>query len=258
MPPKETATSVTSSATSAATAWRRTGKTSARASTASIRSCLHVPGHEQLTAAELLWRARLPDLPAHDEVAIVGDIQGEPRALIDDDDRGALGGDRAQRVEQRRMEGMVQAQSQFVDDEYLGPTDHVASDGEHLLLAATKPPCLLAEAVRQGWEELQHSVEGVVVRAALGQSAGCLEVVGDAQVREHLAPLRNIAEPKARGAVRLVAGYLLTEEVDRSAEHRDSLGLHETAQRTHRRRLPGPVGTEQGDDLSLADLKRDV
>src|ERR1700694_4861881 len=74
----------------------------------SILQRLHVPGGQQLVAPEPLGGALLTDAAAVQQVAVVGGLEREAGALVDEDDRGATIGNPADRLEQRGMHRMVE------------------------------------------------------------------------------------------------------------------------------------------------------
>src|SRR5206468_343539 len=79
------------------------------------------------------------------------------------------------------------------------------------------------------------------------------QVVGDAELREELAPARDVADPEPRQLVRAPA-------VDGPAGEDDpaALGREDSGDRAQQRRLAGAVRPEHGDDLLVADLERDA
>ena len=60
-------------------------------------------------------------------------------------------------------------------------------------------------------------------------------------------------EPQRDHAMRVPAGNVAAAEHDAAAGARD-----ETGDRAERRRLPGPVGTDHGDDLAFRHAQRDA
>src|SRR5581483_553788 len=74
------------------------------------------------------------------------------------------------------------------------------------------------------------------------------EVLRDGQPEEEAAPLRHVRDPEPGACARRAAGEVLAGEED-AAVHR----LDETGDRAQRRRLPGSVRAEEGDDLAGPD-----
>jgi hypothetical protein len=78
-------------------------------------------------------------------------------------------------------------------------------------------------------------------------------VLGDGQTEEETAALRHVCDPEPRPRARRAAREVVAPE-ENPAVHR----LDEPRDRAQRRRLPGAVRAEQGDDLAGADRDVDV
>src|SRR5262249_14689378 len=76
------------------------------------------------------------------------------------------------------------------------------------------------------------------------------EVLGHAQLRERSAPFRDMCDPGPCGGLG-TAAKRLARKPDRAG------AAHRPRDRAQRRRLAGAVRTEDGNDLTFADLERD-
>jgi hypothetical protein len=136
-----------------------------------------------------------------------------------------------------------QADGQLVDQQQPRLPGQAAGEGEHLLLAARQQPHPAVQVVLQLGEQLDGPT---------GVAPADPQVLGDGEVHEDGPLLGDDAEPPPGPHVERVAGGL-AEEPDLAAQ-RGQLAR----QREQRRRLPGAVGPEQGDDLAGVDPQVEV
>ena len=98
-----------------------------------------------------------------------------------------------------------EAQRRLVQHDELGQAHQAAADREHLLLAAGhRPrglPAPLGEARKQR-EHLLHRLRPLGARAR--QERADLQVVLDAEAREHLPALGDLPDAEVRGEVRVL------------------------------------------------------
>ena len=79
------------------------------------------------------------------------------------------------------------------------------------------------------------------------------DVVFDRQAPEDRHFLRQIADAHAGAAIHRLAGHVLPVQ-----QHLPAFGLHQTRDGIKAGRLAGPVGAEQGHDLSAVQVQRDI
>ena len=127
--------------------------------------------------------------------------------------------------------------------------------GQHLLLAAGERTGGLVAALLQTRQQVKDHVE--VILDGLLAVAACvrahLQVLLHGQAAEHAAALRHLRQAQADDLVRLHLADGLAAVVDLAA-----LQLQQTGDRVHRRGLARAVRTDQGDDLALIDMERNV
>ena len=91
--------------------------------------------------------------------ARVGDRQRDVHRLLDEDDRAALGVDRAHHVEQLLDDRRRQAERQLVDDQQLRLGDERHAEREQLLLAAGQVAGQLVPPLAQPREAVEHLLD---------------------------------------------------------------------------------------------------
>src|ERR671917_1086071 len=204
--------------------------------------------------AQLLGGGGVDDGAGLQDVAAGGDLEGDVRVLLDEEDGGALGVDLLDDVEDALDEDGSQAHRGLVEEEQLGAAHQGASDGEHLLLAPAHRAGLLLYALLQAGEELEDAVhvpaDAVAVVAVVGAH---LQVLADRHAREDLAPLRALGYALLYHVVGGDVLDLLAVE-----DHLPLAGRQDAVYGAQRRSLPGAVRADQGDDLALLDREGDA
>ena len=123
------------------------------------------------------------------------------------------------------------------------------------MLAAGERAGDLTAALLQTRQQVKDHVE--VILDGLLAVAACvrahLQVLLHGQAAEHAAALRHLRQAQADDLVRLHLADGLAAVVDLAA-----LQLQQTGDRVHRRGLARAVGTDEGDDLALIDMERNV
>src|SRR5713101_6642554 len=145
----------------------------------------------------------------------------------------------------------------LVHEEKLGPREEDPGDGELLLLPAREHAALAGQELLEPGEEAEDFLE-VTRAAAIARGPGPpeeadAEVFRHGEVREDLAPLRDIADAVGGALFRAQAAQVGTVE-------RDAAGTHgqQAHDRLEQRGLADPVASHQTDDAAVRDLERDV
>src|SRR5918997_5561435 len=108
--------------------------------------------------AQLLGGGGVDDGAGLQDVAAGGDLEGDVRVLLDEEDGGALGVDLLDDVEDALDEDGSQAHRGLVEEQELGAAHQGAPDGEHLLLPPAHRSGLLLDALLQAARELGQAV----------------------------------------------------------------------------------------------------
>src|SRR5262249_59735893 len=146
-------------------------------------------------------------------------------------------------LDQHRCE----AQRGLVEENELRPRHYRAAEREHLLLPAGERARLLALALLEPREVLEH-VLGVLFHAATSRVGAEAEVLPDGKLVERPPPFGHVRDAGACGSVGPARKLRAVEE--------DVPGpAHGARDGTQRRRLAGAVRAEDGDELALADLQ---
>src|SRR6185295_15984968 len=147
-----------------------------------------------------------------------------------------------------------EAERGLVEHDQLGAAHQAAADGEHLLLAAGERAGELVVAFLEAREHGEDVVESSFRLAARArEEAADLEVLEHAQAGEDLPPLGDLADAEVAGDMRLAAGNVLPLELDFPGA-----GLLDAGDGADERGLAGAVGADDGDDLALRHLERNV
>ena len=164
----------------------------------------------------------------HDDVQIVRDEQHAEAGLV------AQAPDQVVEV---RLAHVVDALHRLVEHQEVGLAQQRAGENDALQLAARQlAELLIAHVAASTWPRMSPT------RSALSLAA------------EHQEALdRHRDDGVAVEALRHVADAQILAPV-----HRAAVGLFEPEQHTHQRRLAGAVGTDQRDDLALADVEIDI
>ena len=122
------------------------------------------------------------------------------------------------------------------------------------MLAAAEIAALRIEPVAQDWEIVQHPVEVLRDRRAVGLHVGAqIEVVAHGHAAEDASPFGHQVDAHCRGAVGRPAGdvspLVLNAPVGRLDQARDG---------AQQRRLARAVGAENHDDLALFEMQFDA
>src|SRR5918998_3293401 len=107
--------------------------------------------------AQLLGGGRIDDGAGLQDVAAGGDLEGDVRVLLDEEDGGALGVDLFDDAEDALDEDGSQAHRGLVEEQELGAAHQGAPDGEHLLLAPAHRSGLLLDALLQAGKKLEDA-----------------------------------------------------------------------------------------------------
>src|SRR6266542_933658 len=154
------------------------------------------------------------------------------------------------RVHQRRR----QAHGRLVEQEEAGTRRQAAPDGEHLLLAAREGPRELTPALGERRKELEDAGEVVgPPRARRRRQRPHLEVLHHGHGAEDLAALGNVgdAEPgPLRGRE--------AQEVAPLVDDAPGGGRDRPRDRLEEGRLAGAVRADDGHELAVSDLQRDL
>jgi hypothetical protein len=140
-----------------------------------------------------------------------------------------------------------QPQCRFVGHEDLRRLGQGRGQPEHLLLPAGQQPRLLAPTCRQ------HREPGVGALAVLAVPEGQRQVLLDGEPGEDAPGLGDEVEPGAGPPEGGQTGQVLALEMDHALGRFEQTGDHRA-----QGRLPGPVGSEQGDDLAGVQLQPDT
>ena len=90
----------------------------------------------------------------------------------------------------------------LIEQDQRGPSHQPACDRQHLLLAAAEIAALRIEPVAQDWEIVQHPVEVLRDRRAVGLHVGAqIEVVAHGHAAEDASPFGHQVDAHCRGAV---------------------------------------------------------
>src|SRR3954469_3542211 len=205
---------------------------------------------QPLVLAEVVGRALQHEPPRREDVAAVGDREGDVRILLDDEHRDPGFVHLLDDLERALDEDRREPHRRLVHQQKLRLRHERTAHGDHLLLAAGERSCELRAAFVEEREELVDTVV-VLLRAAAVQVGAHLQVLEHRHGPEEAAILRHdrhpLADPVARGALRDV----LAAEANRAVPR-----LHDPEDRLQRRRLAGRVSAEEADELAGADVKR--
>ncbi len=126
-------------------------------------------------------RARPSNPPLAEHVDFIGEIAGEMKALLDQQNGEAFLLESAQALLDVSHDDRRESLGQLVENEALGIEQQRSGDGEHLLLAAGKLIGTTVSAFPKLRKYFQHALEG---RRAGSASVGEQEVFPDAQSGE--------------------------------------------------------------------------
>src|SRR5437868_2587434 len=137
-------------------------------------------------AAQALGAAIQHDLAVLHDVAVVGNLQGDRRALLDHQNGDAeLAADFDQPREQIAHHDGSQAKRQLVHQQQLRSTDDGARARQHLALAAGEQACDPVSQLAKLWKETIDQRFAPLLLASLARHRR-ERVLGDSQVREYL------------------------------------------------------------------------
>lgn len=184
----------------------------------------------------------------------MGDAQGLVGVLFHQEDRGAVGVDALDDLEDLLDDDGREAQRGLVQQEQLGPGHEGAADGQHLLFATGQGAAGLLAALGQDGEEVEHIVH-VFLDAlhVVAQEGAQVEVLAHAQVGEDEAAFGHLRDAQADDLVRgqLVDGLAVPEDLA-LARPVDAADGHECGG------LAGAVGTDEGHDLAVIHAQGNV
>src|SRR6266545_3118421 len=176
--------------------------------------------------------------------------QRELRVLLDDEHGEALLlVQLADDAEELAHDHRGKTQGGLVEEEQPGAGHERPGERQHLLLAAGERPCLLVTPVFKPREVTADALVagGEAVSPQVGPKP---QVVVDGELAEDPVSLGNVRDAEPGDALRRAAADALTAEADLARLR------HEDRERPQRRRLPGSVPAEDGDDFSFRDLQR--
>ena len=126
---------------------------------------------------------------------------------------------------------------------------------QHLLLPARQILGILGQAAVQRGESLDRLLEATVDFgcAEFGTEKACPEVVFDRQSREGARPTSELHDPDPEAGLGLGVGDRPPVE-----PHDTPVGDPKPGDGPQQGRLPGAVGTEEGNDLPVGDIEIDV
>ena len=193
-----------------------------------------------------------PDRALLHEERLVGGGERHVHRLLDEDHGDALLAELLHDVEELLDDEGRQAEGQLVDHQQLGLGEERHGQREHLLLATRELRRGVVEPAAQRGEQVERVVGrglGVLVVASVDPQRD-LEVLGDAERREHAPPAGNLDDALAGDQVRPHAADVDARVADGAAFGRDEAG-----DRAQHGGLAGAVGAEQRDRLALAQLE---
>src|SRR4030095_7297341 len=163
---------------------------------------------------ELGGGARQHDAAGFQHVAPVGDAQRHRGVLLDQQDRGALAVDRADRVEDLLDQHRSQSHRGLIQQQQARPSHERASDRQHLLLAAGEGAGHLRDALLQPGEQDEHALQIVGDPGVVPQECPHDEVLAHGEAVEDAPALRHVANPQAHHGVGRAAGEHAILQVD--------------------------------------------
>src|SRR5262245_34541548 len=193
------------------------------------------------------------------DVGMVGDVEREGRALLDDEDGQAkLAPDLDETPQQLLDDDRRETERELVHQQELGPADQRAAKRQHLPLAARQQP---AEAILQVGQPRKELVDEVLAPAPLGRRPARdrrKKVLRHGQIGKHLVALGDEHDAAAGDLVRRQIVDALALERDGALGDARVVDAEEAGDRAQRRRLAGAVGAEQRHDLFRRDGQRDA
>src|SRR5947208_7209341 len=206
---------------------------------------------QSFVAARLAGAAGEGDAAGVQDHYFVGELEGEPDVLLDEQDRLAFGlqaGDGAADLgdDERR-----EALGGLVHQEHARVAHQRPRDGEHLLLAAGKGARDLLGARLELREQLEDA--GQVPGRGGAPSFRHPQVLPHRQRGEDAPALRHEADAFARDRLRREPGDRLAEQADRAFARRQ-----EADDRAHAGGLAGAVPAEQRENSPRSYRKRDA
>src|SRR5262245_14129217 len=223
----------------------------------------HVPEIEFLDVAMLaqaLGAAVEHDAAVLEHIAVVGNIEGKARALLDQEDGEAeLAADPDQPMQQVLHNDRRQAERELVDQQERGAADERTGDRQHLPLAARQEAADAAPEIGEPREEL---IDAGFAAPPLGHAGPTRhrrgQVFGHSEIGEHLVALGNEDDAAAGDLVRGLVLDALAFERDAALCHPRIVDAEEARDGPQRRGLAGPVGAEQRHDLPALGGKGDA
>ena len=174
--------------------------------------------------------------------------------LLVEQERGAGLAELDDHLEELLDEERRKPEGELVDHQELRARHHGPRHREHLLLTSGERPSVIVELLLQDGEQPEQSLAVLLhPRGTVSpHDRAEVEVLAHRQCRKDPASFGQMPETERSTAVRR---HVVLEdppvELDDAAPRRQEAG-----DRPQRRGLAGPVGTEQGDDLTLCDVER--
>ena len=233
-------------------AHRRRWETAAQRRPERVRRLLEVDGPQQLgVCGQLVGGPGEAHGTGLHDVHTIRHRHRDVHGLLDQEDGRPGLAHRFDGTQQLLDDDRREAEGELVNEEELGPGDGRHGQGQHLLLSSGEVggPFLASRGERRERGERLVDHVGVVLAAAPALPGRHPQVVLDAQVGK---------DPLAAGHLRHAQpGDLVGREVGDVAAVEDDgpvIGLDDPADGSQQCRFAGAVGTDQGDDLALADL----
>src|SRR5436190_3928046 len=209
-------------------------------------------------AAQALGGAVQHDLAVLHDVAVIRNLQGDRRALLDHQNGDAeLAADIDQPREQIAHHDRRQAKRQLVHQQQSRSTDNGAPQRQHLALAAGEQACDPISQLAKLRKETIDQRFAPLLLAALARNRRD-KVLGDSQVREYLVALGHEHNATRSIPVRKPIFNALAVKDDRARRDAGIIEAEEPRDGTQGRGLAGAVGPEQRDDLGGLHRERNA
>src|SRR5213593_1098024 len=203
----------------------------------------------ELRSPQALGATGPDDLTLLEEKAVVGDLEGLSRVLLDEEDGRAALIDRLHHREQLLDEHGRQTERGLVEQQEPGPTHERAAHREHGLLAARHRRSALPTSLGQPREEREDMV---ATRREVGgrplDERAHAQILLHGHLREQAPALRHDRNAARHDLVR-------AESIDAGAVEPDRAGHgpHDPEDRPDQGGLPGAVRAEQARELAGPD-----
>ena len=200
---------------------------------------------DRVVEQQLVRRAARHDAAALQQVRLPRGAQRERRALVGEQDRGALGGDPAQRLADLADDDRREPERRLVEQQQPRPRHQRAADRQHLLLAAAEQAGALVEPLAQDREQLEDVASRCRARARrTRRGAGSAPTVRSANTRR---PSSVWAMPRATSRAASARRVERPSKRMSPLDHGAAVVGEQAADGAQQRRLAGAVGAQQRD-----------